>query len=771
MMTKTENIPTYLKEHGLFCLWRYEERNGSKTKVPYNPNRPGRRGDPRNRQTFSALSKAAAKAAGFDGLGVGVFDDIAGIDIDHCLKGGELTPQARDIVDRMNCYTEVSPSGEGLRLFFRAPGFRYNKERYGIKRGDLEVYTPGNTNRFLTITGNVYKPGDLEDRTDRLPELLEKYMVRPQAEKPKNTAPAARVTLPDAELIGAAQKAKNGAKFAALWSGDTAGYPSGSEADQALCNLLAFWTGRDAERMDRLFRQSGLMREKWDRQQAGTTYGAITIQKAIDACTEVFNPVEGLRPTDFTDLGQAQAFVRRFGDRIRYSPATRWLVYDGVKWAESEARARSLVHDLLREQKEEAREMLRVARAASDFAEEAGEADERAKQKEADAKKYRNALLKYQNSPRIDATLREAAPAAAVEVSELDRDPYLLNTPAGSVDLRTGLMREHDPQDLCTKVTACSPSNKGREMWRAFLDQLTDGDRDLQKYLQTCMGMAAIGEVKQEKLLIAYSSGGTGKSTFFNAVASVLGDYSGRLSAELLTTGARGNGKPEMAELRGKRLVIAAELEEGTRLNTKTMKDLCSTDTVWAEKKYQAPFMFRPSHTLVMYTNHLPKVGTNDHGTWDRLVVIPFNHRFRNTAGMILNYAEILVDEAGGAILQWIIDGARLFVEASYRLNPPQCVREAIDDYQKDNDWLGEFLEAVCYTDKGSVTAAGDLYGEYSGYCDLTPGCFRRSPAEFKAAMISAGYVWRRGKKGAAYYGIGIRNHTNFADLYKKGDG
>lgn len=765
MMTKTENLPVYLREHGLFCLWRYEDQDGRRAKVPYNPNRPGSRGDSSNRKAFASLDKAIAAAAGFDGLGVGVFDEIAGIDIDHCLKNGALSPLAQNIVDRMNCYTEVSPSGEGLRLLFLAPGFSYNKERYYIKRGDLEVYIPGNTNRILTVTGNVYRPGNLEDRTDCLPDLLDEYMLRPQRDI-KNTAPPTPVNIPDQELIGMAKRAKNGAKFRALWNGSVDGYPSHSEADLALCEMLAFWTGRDAERMDALFRQSGLMRGKWDRQQAGTTYGALTIREAIDKCTKVFTPTEGLRPTDFTDLGQAQAFIRRFGDRVRHSPATRWLVYDGVRWAESEARVRSLVHALLQEQKEEARELLRVARAASDFAVEAGEVDEAAKQKEKDALRYRRELLKYQNSPRIDATLREAVPAASIDVSELDKDPYLLNTPAGTVDLRTGLIRDHDPWDFCTKVTACSPSLAGRERWQSFLDQLTDGDQDLQKYLQTCMGMAAIGEVKQEKLLIAYSSGGTGKSTFFNAVAAVMGDYSGSLSAELLTTGARQNFRPEYADLRGKRLIIAAELEEGMRLNTAAVKKLSSTDPIKGEKKYKDPFDFRPSHSLVLYTNHLPKVGTNDNGTWDRLVVIPFNHRFRDAQGMILNYADVLVNEAGGSILQWIIDGAKFFAASGYMLTPPKCVAEAIEDYQKDNDWLGEFLEGQCITGHNLQTAAGQLYSAYIDYCDISGGTFRRSRAEFKAAMQSAGFRWHRTPKGAFYYGVGLNIMADFQGGY-----
>lgn len=147
--------------------------------------------------------------------------------------------------------------------------------------------------------------------------------------------------------------------------------------------------------------------------------------------------------------------------------------------------------------------------------------------------------------------------------------------------------------------------------------------------------MFSVGRVLREKLIIAYGEGGNGKSTLFNLLAHVMGDYAGALSAETLTVNTRKNKSPEYAELRGKRIIIAAELEEGMRLDTSTVKKLCSTDPILAEKKYKDPFTFIPSHTVVLYTNHLPKVGTTDKGTWDRLVTIPFNANFRGmTNGM-----------------------------------------------------------------------------------------------------------------------------------------
>ena len=134
-----------------------------------------------------------------------------------------------------------------------------------------------------------------------------------------------------------------------------------------------------------------------------------------------------------------------------------------------------------------------------------------------------------------------------------------------------------------------------------------------------------------------YGEGRNGKSTFWNTLSRVLGTYSGNMSADTLTVGCKRNVKPELAEAKGKRIIIAAELEEGMRLNTSNVKQLCSTDEIYAEKKYKDPFSFVPSHTLVLYTNHLPKVGAIDAGTWRRLIVIPFNAKIEGSSD-IKNY-------------------------------------------------------------------------------------------------------------------------------------
>lgn len=304
-LTSADTLPEALKRRGLFCLWKYEEKDGRQTKMPYNPNRPQDRAKSNDRSTFAPLEIVLDRAAGFDGIGIGVFDDIAGIDIDHCIDdSGQLSTIALDIVQTMNAYTEISPSGKGLRILFLAPGFSYDKDLYYIKESKqgLEIYIAGMTNRYLTVTGNALHSSDLVDRSVELQTILDRYMKRNTAEQqphteqpldlwqyvgmPQRTA----ADLSDRELIDRAKNAGNGSAFTALWNGDISVYPSHSEADQALCNMLAFWTNKDAGRIDRLFRQSGLMRDKWNRRQSGTTYGNITISKAISSCSNGYIP-------------------------------------------------------------------------------------------------------------------------------------------------------------------------------------------------------------------------------------------------------------------------------------------------------------------------------------------------------------------------------------------------------------------------------------------------------------------------------------------------
>jgi len=465
-----------------------------------------------------------------------------------------------------------------------------------------------------------------------------------------------------------------------------------------------------------------------------------------------------LKPTDYTDLGEARVFISAYRDKSRYSAATKWLVYDGKKWNESELKAQGQAQQLTDRQLEEARNMLLQAQEEEELALETEDDNKakRARAKAQEAKAYRKFVLERRKSSRIAATLTEARPDLEIDVQELDADPFLLNTPSGTVDLRTGDLHPHDANNFCTKMTAVSPSTDGAELWKDFMNRITCGDESLQSYHQICSGMELVGKVFCENLIIAHGSGGNGKSTFYNAKFLVMGDYAGSLSAETLTVNCRKNKSPEYAELRGKRFVIAAELEEGMRLDTAVVKKLCSVDPIKAEKKFKDPFEFLPSHTTVLYTNHLPKVGTNDKGTWDRLVVVPFLAKLRGEEGEIKNYADYLFHACGGAILSWMIEGAKRFIAANYIIEQPQIVKDAIERYRQENDWLNNFIAECCEVGEGYTERAGDLFDAYRTYCSNLNE-YVRHISDFKAAMVAGGYNWRRDKTGAHYSGLHLK--------------
>lgn len=480
---------------------------------------------------------------------------------------------------------------------------------------------------------------------------------------------------------------------------------------------------------------------------------------------------ESLKPADYSDIGQAKVLTREYGVELRYTAATDYLRFCGQYWVESKQQAVGAAEEFLDLQLADAKdEVMRTKQAlmdagvAEDDITSGGKALEKkisSGQTEAylaylSAMAYKTFVMKRRDMKYVVSALQAAKPMLEIGVSDLDRDGFLLNTPDGTYYLPDGLegRRDHSPEDYITKITAAGPGDKGKELWLNALDTIFCKDKSLIDYVQQIVGMAAVGRVYLESLIIAYGEGRNGKSTFWNAIARVLGTYSGNMSADTLTVGCKRNVKPELAEAKGKRLIIAAELEEGMRLNTSVVKQMCSTDEIFAEKKYKDPFSFTPSHTLVLYTNHLPRVGANDPGTWRRLIVIPFNARIEGS-GDVKNYADFLVSEAAPAIMAWIIEGAKKAIGRNFHIPCPACVEDAIKSYREDNDWLGHFLSECCEADKTYREKSGVLYQEYRSYCART-GEYTRSTADFYNALESAGFMRQKTKTGNFIRGLRI---------------
>lgn len=458
-----------------------------------------------------------------------------------------------------------------------------------------------------------------------------------------------------------------------------------------------------------------------------------------------------LKPRDFSSLGEARAFAADATGQVLFTEGTGWLCWDGKKFDQSEAAVHLRFHAFTDRQLIEAR---REVHAAVDAVADADElTGSIARQKAAQARAYLKFVQAQRNTGGIAQSLKEAAHIVTIGVDELDADPFLLCTPGGVIDLRTGQMRPNDPADRCTKCAAVAPSDAGAELWREFLDRFTCNDAALAAYLQQCAGMAAVGRVFSENLLILYGTGGNAKSTFVNTLARVLGSYSGSLSTDVLLSRPGQNKGPELAALRGLRLAIASEIEEGARLDEAVLKRLCSTDQIAANPKYRDPFSFTPSHSLIMCTNHLPRIGSTDNGTWARIAVAPCRGNFRGQRGEVKDYCSFLVERAGGAVLCWIVEGAKQFIANCCTLTPPPCVVAEVQKYRAESDWLGQFVAEECETGAGFTVKASDLQAAYRAYCDRT-GEYCRRANDLKAALEAVGFSWHKGKAGAVYIGL-----------------
>lgn len=501
-------------------------------------------------------------------------------------------------------------------------------------------------------------------------------------------------------------------------------------------------------------------------------YGKVAAQEGYIP-PEQYNQDLQLKPSDYSDVGQATVLAREYEGKLRYSPSTDFLVYNGRFWEESKPKAQAVAQELTTRQLEEAETEIKKAtdemmkngawellasmgpkKAAMAFSSEQA----RSFQKYENATTYRNYAIKRRDSKYITAALKEAHPMVEIDQRQLDADEFLLNTPSATYDLRIGLpsAHEHTPADFITKQTTVDPSGGGMDIWQDALETFFCGDNELIDYVQEIAGLSAIGKVCVEGLIIAYGEGRNGKSTFWNTLSRVMGTYSGNMSADTLTVGCKRNVKPELAEAKGKRIIIAAELEEGMRLNTSNVKQLCSTDEIYAEKKYKDPFSFVPSHTLVLYTNHLPKVGAIDAGTWRRLIVIPFNAKIEGSSD-IKNYADYLFNKAGGAILKWIMTGAKRVIEKNYHIVKPAVVEAAIQKYKDNNDWLSQFLDECCEIDSSYSAKSGDVYNAYRSYC-MQVGDYIRSTTDFYTALECAGFERKRSKSARLLFGLQLKS-------------
>ena len=470
---------------------------------------------------------------------------------------------------------------------------------------------------------------------------------------------------------------------------------------------------------------------------------------------------EDYKPSELTDVAMAEIFSKHNKSKAIYTISQGWLYWTGKKWEDSELKVMNLYMQTAKKVLENASIEFKEAFQELADAELAGKKEEKLiiKSNVNKAKSYLNYAKKMNDHGKVSGVLKLAKSLLEIKNERLDADAFILNTPIGVIDLKTSELKEHNPSYYCTKITNVSPSNDNMDMWLSTLNDVTGGDKEFIKFLKFHAGSTLIGHVYEEALLIAYGDGGNGKSTVFNSEAHVLGDYAGKIPAESLTTRAK-NVKVDLAELCGKRFILASETEEGQRLSSSMLKQIASVDDISAERKYYAPFSFTPTHSTILYTNHLPKVGSNDRGTWRRIVVAPFSVAIKNPK---TDYIDNLLEKAGSAILKWMIEGAKEYIDAGFKYPKCKVVDYAKSSYQEENDWLNHFISDRCIKGPNEKEMSARLYQVYREWANSN-GEYVRNNRDFSRALTAEGYEKKRTNRGIEWSGISINDSVESED-------
>lgn len=329
-----------------------------------------------------------------------------------------------------------------------------------------------------------------------------------------------------------------------------------------------------------------------------------------------------------------------------------------------------------------------------------------------------------------DAALGLLRKFITVDHAKLDADPWALNCANGTVDLRSGVLREHRPEDWITQLAPVDyDPDAAAPRFEQFINEITAGDNQLARFLQRWFGYCATASVREQKFVIHIGQGSNGKGTLLDLIASVLGDYAGTAPPGLLAAGKNGSERhpTEIAELFGKRVVTAHESDDGAVLREGFVKQLTGGDRLKARWMRKDFFEFAPTHKVQLLTNHKPQIKGQDYAIWRRVLLVPYPVLFgseddvaagRATALRDDSLPEALASERAG-VLRWIVEGATAWNQAG--LNPPDCVLAAGAEYKTEQDRVGQFVSECCETgrDKWAPLSGefGGLYTAYSYWC------------------------------------------------------
>lgn len=722
---KYSAIPQELKGYKNWVCWQAypdPKSHSGISKKPINP-RTGGFAMPNNSDTWSDFETAVRQSGKYSGIGF-MFSNspFFGVDLDDMpndiqdYQNGGADNIISEFVNTLQSYTEFSQSKTGVHIICKGT-LPEGRRKAKNDSGGFEMYENG---RFFVVTGNYCSEyGYINDCTESVKPLHSKYLGKTAEPKPNKNITVNLNSVDD--IVRAACSAKNGSLFKALYSGDFSAYSSQSEADMAFCNMLAFWCGCDAEKMDAIFRQSGLMRDKWDRKQSGTTYGVITLQKAISGCSQTYNPKkqndysisigngkviqtvdeEKMRAYTFDDMGNAERFVDLFGENVRYCyTEKKWYFYNSMRWSvDNLGVILKMADKCVEAMKAEAKLYLQ--------ADEESGGDM--------AKAFEKHMKSSRSNKSKKAMLNEIEHHLPILPIQMDRYKMALNTPSGIINLKNGDVKAHNPEYYFTKITSVDCAEAADcPRWLAFLDDIFAGDKDLIRYIQKAVGYSLTGSTAEQCAFFLYGTGRNGKSTFIDVIRDVFGDYAANIQPEtIMVKSSQSNAiNSDIARLKGARLVTSVEPNEGVRLNEGLLKQLTGDDTVTARKLYSEEFEFKPEFKLWMATNHKPIIRGTDTGIWRRIHMIPFNVQIPEDK-VDKNLTHKLKAEMT-AIFKWCIDGCLMWQREGLQM--PAAVLKSVREYRREMDVISAFIEDKC-TLEGTVQASM-LYAAYVSWAD-----------------------------------------------------
>lgn len=407
----------------------------------------------------------------------------------------------------------------------------------------------------------------------------------------------------------------------------------------------------------------------------------------------------GLLPDTLSDRGNAKLFVKLYANDYRHVPGLGWFRWDATRWQMDEDDA--------------------VVWAAGDLAENLAVSDPRGVYTPAALQQHRRRAL---STSGMNAMLTQAksAPGMVLNAALLDADPYVLCTPSGVVDLRTGLLRTPDPnKDFHSRSTSTGPTQGPTPRWDRFLADTFGDDAEgteMIGFLHLLLGYSITGDVGGQVMPFLFGSGKNGKSVLLDVLMKLLGDYADAAPPGFLMARPYEGHPTDLAELHGRRVIVCSEVKPGDKFDEARVKLLTGGDRIKARRMRQDFFSFAPTHKLWLLGNHRPEVGTGGFAFWRRMRMIPFE-RVVSDDRKIDNLADILVAEEGPGILNWLIEGARRYLAGEKDLTGPQRVRIATTAYAETEDHTGRFLEECCALNPEQRAEQTRLYAAYKDWC------------------------------------------------------